>query len=167
MAVAQSLPQIPTYDTWRATNEVNGKIQDSLSSFQQVITSAQLLALRATPVKISVTPNASINPDEVLIVRSMNFKYIYNGTAYTLNAGTLKVFYGLVASAHAMTADLSALLLGVVNRYSIGVPPLATLNVVTAEALALPIYLGNDGAAEFTLGNGTLTVTTLFSKTTP
>jgi len=118
------------------------------------LTSAQLLALKGNDVQIvPACPAGYINVMEAVTLR-INF----GGTAYTLNAGTLIPYLGPSANGVPLTADLSTILTQGATSDNVGVPALATgvkaQNLIEAQG----IYLGNQGAAQYTLGNGTLDV---------
>lgn len=129
-------------------------VASMVSQMRFVLTSAQLLALKTTPISIIPAPG----PGKYIQIISVNMRGVFGGTAYTLNAGTLKMFYGPVANAKAVTADESALLTAVANstNIDIAVTPLAALT--DAQALNVDIEMGNDGTANYTLGNGTVVV---------
>lgn len=165
MSVAQTLPNItPNQPLWTALNQQSNNIQYTLEAMQVRVTSAQLLALHTTPVQLIPAPGIG----QTVWVDTVCVKYNFNTTAYTLNAGTLKLFYGPIANAHALTADLSAGLLTAAASRLLLQPPIL---IVAADTLVnltnQPIYLYNDGTANYTLGDATLDVTIMFSRTTP
>jgi hypothetical protein len=129
-----------------------GPVAGPVSKVKFTLTSAQLLALRATPVTILPAPGAS----RYYHVIGVTGRYLFGGVAYTLNAGTLKLFMGPVASAKALTADMSALLTQGTNATTIGQAVLGLATLTDAQALNVALQAGNDGAAEFTLGTGTV-----------
>ncbi len=123
------------------------------------ITSAQLLALKATPVLlIPVDIVVPPNPNVILIPLSISLHYLFLTAAYTLNAGTLRLYYGPVANAKPLCADQAALLTNVASEVNPNVAVSAVGVVTEAQGLNMPIYLGNAGAAEFTVGGGSLVV---------
>lgn len=130
-----------------------------------LLSSAQLLALKTTPMQLIPAPAAGY----VTIIEAINLRYLFGGTAYTLNAGTLKLFYGPVANAKALTADQAALLTGGANGTVLGILATAVgtaaAPLTDAQALAQAIFLGNDGTANYTLGNGTLEVEVFYMTT--
>lgn len=165
MAAVASLPNMTTNTKWKSLNEVNNNTETSLEVAQVVVTAAQLLLLKTTAIQIIP---AGIQVGEVIRVDAIHLKYNFNTTAYTLNAGTLKVFYGPVANGHALCADQSAsFLTAAASRIISGIPPLAVAADTITNATQQPIMLGNDGTANYTLGDATLTVTIEYSKTTP
>jgi hypothetical protein len=123
-----------------------------------LITSAQLLALKTTPIQLTPTPATGF----IIQLENITLRYVFATAAYTLNAGTLKVFQGPVANAKALVADQAALLTAVANGNIIGIPALAggtaASPLTDAQALAQPLFLGNDGGANYTVGAGTLEV---------
>lgn len=119
-----------------------------------VVSSAQLLALKTTPVSLIPAPGAG----KMIQVLGCDMRIVFGGTAYTLNAGTLKVFYGPVANAKAITGDQSALLTQIANATTLNAAISAETTLTDAQALNVDVELGNDGAANYTLGNGTLVV---------
>lgn len=122
-----------------------------------ILTSAQLLAIKGTPQ--TLIPAAG--PGTVIVVNQVTFRYLFGGTAFTLNAGTLKIFEGPPANAKAVTPSVATGLIDqAVNMSNLGVPATASGNLTDAQAVNVGITIANDGAAEFTLGNGTLEVIT-------
>lgn len=119
-----------------------------------VLTSAQLLALKATPVSIIPAPG----PGKFIQVTSVTMRSVFGGTAYTLNAGTLKLFQGPVANAKALTADQSALLTAVANSTNLAIALVPLTALTDTQLLNTDIEIGNDGTASATLGNGTVIV---------
>lgn len=121
-----------------------------------LVSSAQLLALKTTPMQITPTPAAGF----FVQLENVSFRYLFSTAAYTLNAGTLKVFQGPVANAKALIADQATLLTAVATGSILGIPALAAGSAATpltdAQAYAVPLFLGNDGAANYTVGGGTL-----------
>lgn len=125
-----------------------------------VLTSAQLLALRATPQIVIPAPGVGF----VIEVETVMLRYVFNSVAYTLNAGTIRAFYGPVANAVPLFANAAVGLIDqAANRSNVGLLALATGNLTDALGLNQPIFIANDGAAEFTLGNGTLQVTLVYT----
>lgn len=122
---------------------------------RSLITSAQLLALKTTGVNL--IPAAG--PNTVITLDTVTLHYLFNTTAYTLNAGTLRLFYGPQASALPLCADTSVGLIDQVANRAIPSVPLTLIAVQTdANGVNQPITLGNTGTANFTLGAGTLVV---------
>jgi hypothetical protein len=167
MSVAQTLPNIPSnLPLWQMINQQSENPEYSLEAMQIRITSAQLLALKTTPVQLIAPPGG--NGLQVLWIDAIELKYNFNTTAYTLNAGTLKLFYGPVANAHPLTADQSTNFLTAAASRLILQPALLAIAADTpTNLLNQAIYLGNDGSANYTLGDATLDVTIMFGRTTP
>lgn len=125
-----------------------------------LITSAQLLLLKTTGV--SLIPAAGANT--VITLDTVSLHYLFLTTAYTLNAGTLRLFYGPQASALPLCADQSVGLIDQAANRTIPSVPLTLIAVQTdANGINQPITLGNTGAANFTLGVGTLVVTCTYN----
>jgi len=122
------------------------------------ITSAQLLALKGNDILIVEPPLAGYS----IVVQSISLRLNFGGAAYTLNAGTLIPYLGPSANAVPLTADLSAILTAAATSENIGIPALATGVITQAKAEAQGVFLGNQGAAQYTLGNGTLDVIVAF-----
>lgn len=164
MATQPSLPSMTTPRKWASINEVNNNFEYTLEVAQIQVTSVQLLALKTTP--INLIP-AGVQVGEVIFVDFYCMTYTFKTTAYTLNAGTLKVFYGPVANAHALTADLSTnFLTAAASRALMGSPTIIVGADTFANNIQQGIFLGNDGGANYTLGDATLTVTIIYTKTT-
>ena len=126
----------------------------SLVSQNLLGSSAALLALKTTPLLLIPAPG----PGLAIIVHSVSLKLNFGTTAYTLNAGTLKFFIGTTANAVAITGDLSAILTQASSKENVGVPALASGIQSVANIENQGIFLGNDGTANYTLGDGTLDI---------
>src|SRR5215831_10121310 len=72
-----------------------GPVASLLNKVKLTLTSAQLLALKATPVSIIPAPGSG----KFINVIGANVYYSFLTAAYTLNAGTLKLYHGPVANA--------------------------------------------------------------------
>lgn len=130
-----------------------GPVASLVDQIKFTLTPAQLKALRATPVSIIPAPGAG----KFIQVEEVSVYYKFATTAYTLNAGTLKLFHGPVANAKPLTAALETGLIDqTANRSNLDITILATGNLTDAQALNVDIEAGNAGAAEFTLGDGTV-----------
>jgi hypothetical protein len=166
MATQPSLPNMTTASKWKSLNETTNNPETSIEVTQVVVTAAQLLALHTTPITIMA---AGIIVGEVMVVRSVNLSlnWASGNTAYTLNAGTLKLYYGPTANGWPLTADLSGILSATAVQKTICPAILTAGPDVVANMCQQPLLLANAGSANFTLGNSTLTVTVEFSKTTP
>lgn len=127
------------------------------------LSSAQLLALKTTPISLLAAPGAG----KAIDVISITLRYVFGTTAYTLNAGTFKIFYGTTANAHALVADQSALLTNTATKTIVGLPTLVVAADSDANSLNNAIFAGNDGGANYTLGDGTVNVTLVYSIVTP
>lgn len=126
-----------------------------ISKVKVLVSSAQLLALRATPLSLIPAPGTN----SIIGVANVAFRYLFGTVAYTLNAGTIKLFYGPVANAKALTASIAAGTVDQVANRIIVSQALTAAGILTdAQGFNVDIQLGNDGAAELTLGDGTLEV---------
>jgi hypothetical protein len=163
MATSPSLPNIQTYPLWQAVNQQNGNAMYSLEVAQVQLSVAQLLALKTTPIQL--TPIPSIY--QAIWVDTFCIRLDYGGTAYTLTGGNLKLFYGPVANANPLSGDLSAILTQTANAITINSPVLTVGPAPFAQIQQQPIYIGNSGAANYTLGNSPVTFTVFFGRTTP
>lgn len=128
------------------------------------VTSAQLKTLKATPVNIW-TPDIVVTdePNVVYVPISLSLHYLYKTAAYTLNAGTLILYYGPVANAKPLCADQSGIITGVANSIDPNIALLDTGVLTEAQSQNMPLVLGNAGAAEFTAGAGSLTVAVTYA----
>lgn len=167
MAVpAQTQPSAVTQLKFSTINPVTQVTETTTEVLQTRVTAAQLLALKTTPV--TLIPASLINPNESIWIDNIAMRYNFNTTAYTLNAGTLKVFYGAVANGNALTADLTTNFLTAAATRIIPIIPFLKIGPDTvANMLDVPIMLGNDGAANYTLGDAVLDVTITYGRTTP
>lgn len=163
-AAQPSLPDIPKYALTRTTSPATNNVIYSQEIAQIQILANQLNALKTTPRQIIAAPT---NVGECIIVESICLNIQFGTTAYTLNAGTLKLFYGVVANAHPIIADQSAILTRTSSGAIVNLPPTAIASDSYANSMQQAIFVGNDGAANYTLGDGLLTVTVIFNRTTP
>jgi hypothetical protein len=165
MATFPTLPNQTTDKKWVSINESTNYFETGLFETQLIVTSAQLLALHTTPVTILA---AGLQLGEVTVVRSvsLSLNWASGGTAYTLNAGTLKLYYGPLANAWPLTADLSTILSATAIEKTVCPAILTTGPDIVANMCQQPLLLGNS-VANYTLGTSTLTVTVEYSKTTP
>lgn len=166
MATQPSLPNMTQNSKWVSLNETTNNIETSIGCAQVVVTAAQLLALKTTP--ITILP-AGVLTGEVVVVTSvfMSLNWLAGNTAYTLNGGNLRVYYGPVANAWPVTADVSSILSATAVEKTIQPTSILIGPDVVANMCQQPILLANSGSANYTLGNSTLTVTIQFQKTTP
>jgi hypothetical protein len=118
------------------------------------VTTAQLLALKATPITIVAAPGAGL----ALSVHKVTLKQNFLTAGYTLNAGTLKLYQGPPASAIPLTADLSGVLTPGADTDVVGAPIISPGAQTAAASENVALTIGNTGAAEFTAGAGSLDV---------
>lgn len=163
MATQPSLPNQTVQRKFASVNEYTQNIELTLSMEQTVLTAAQLNALKTTPIALT---QPGVQAGEIVLVDYVSLTYTFKTTAYTLNAGTLKFYYGPPANNWPITADLSGILTQAASKASIAWP---TVNVgpdSLANMCQQSIYLGNTGTANYTLGDATLTVNVFYSKST-
>ena len=138
------------------SNFVNGA--GTNATFRRVllnITAAQLKAIKATPLTLVAAPGAGL----AIIPVSVFYKYNFLTTAFTLNAGALRLFQGPVANNIPIHADVaSGTIDQAANRTVIDPPILKQGPGSDATLVNQAITIANDGAAEFTLGLGNLDV---------
>jgi hypothetical protein len=147
--------------TGNVSNNAGAGITDLIAKIN--LSSAQLLALRATPVSLVAAPGAG----KYNRVISVDMHYTFVTGAYTNTNAALKVFYGTTASAKPLTSDQTALLTQTVNAHNIGIVTTANVNLTDALGLNVAIFLGNDNSAEFLVGAGTLEVIVTYVIITP
>lgn len=167
MSVGQTIPNVTTTLKWKTKNGQTQYDEMSWEVVQVRITAAQLKALRATAIQIIIAPPANQASGRSYFVHQVFLKINFGTTAYTLNAGTLKLFVGAVANALPITADLATILTSTASKITGNIPTIAYGPDTLANTTNQAILLGNGGAAEFTLGDGTLDVTVLYGITTP
>jgi hypothetical protein len=163
MATSPSLPNIQTYPLWQAVNQQNGNVMYTLEVAQVQVSAAQMNLLRTTPIQLTPTPSIY----QCLWVDTYSVRLDYGGTAYTLNGGNLKLFYGPVTNLNPLTSDLSAILTQTASAISINGPILFVGPASFATTQQMPIYIGNSGGANYSLGNSPVTFTVFFGRTTP
>jgi len=137
-----------------------GRIKgESMQVSRVVVTVAQLLALKETDVTLVKARGAGL----AICVHKVSVRFNFAAVAYTLNAGTLKVYQGPSASAIPLTADLSGVLTPAAVTDIVGAPTITPGAQTQAASENVAIVLGNTGAADFTLGDGTLDVITEYT----
>lgn len=129
-------------------------IAEAVQIASLTVTSAQLLALKGADVLLVPAPNAGYAIDAQSVSLRLNFKT----TAYTVGTGTLRVYLGPSANGVTLIPDQSSLIGVAVTTDNIGIPTTASGNTIQANVEKQGVYLGNQGAVQFTLGDGTLDV---------
>lgn len=125
------------------------------------VTSAQLLALRATPVTIVAAPGAG----KMIVL--LNALFIAdNGTAYVVGTNDMALRYAsTTGDIVGQTVDTAGLL-DSTSDIATQAGPIATDNKVPkADCENQPLVLHNTGASEFTTGTGVLRVKCWYSIT--
>lgn len=117
------------------------------------LSSAQLLALSATPVQLVAAPGAGNVILPISIIFRLNF-----GTAAYAAGSTLRLYVGLKANGLSFVVAAQALIQAVATTVQL-TPSTAFLGVlgVSANMVNQALYLSPIGA-EFTTGDGTLDV---------
>jgi hypothetical protein len=145
------------------TNPSAGTVNIAVaSSFQPVlqqatvlISSAQLLALRATPVSLIVAQGSS----SVIVVDSVVLEFIPDTTPYsTVSTADLAVYVD-TTKATTFTGDSTALIDQSAKTFEILSPTAAKFFTTDAHSDNTACFIANVSGAEYTAGNGTLNVT--------
>lgn len=123
-------------------------------SFETTITSAQLLALRATPITLAVAPGVGKVYEFVSVLMIAR-----NGTAYVVGTNDMAIrFKDGSSDIISQTIDTAGLLDQTADLMA-QAGPIATDNKTPkADCDNQPLVLHNTGASEFTTGTGTLRV---------
>jgi len=176
----QTTALVPTNNPWQIVDQNNNVLASvdpsgnlaALGNFSSAagpgtakftLTSAQLKALKATPVTLIAAPGAG----KAILVTGLAFHYAFGTTAYTLNAGTIRLFQGAVADNHPLCASVaSGLVDQTADTSNVGQAVTGTGNVPKAKAENVAITVANDGAAELTLGDGTLDIIVKYNVVT-
>jgi len=127
------------------------------------LTSAQLLALAATPIQLlnaPGTPPKGFGTTMVINPTALFADYVFGGTAYTLgNADNVVRIEYTGQAASLIQIPANGLLTAAVNTFSSNLQQ-ATQNIARAAGANLGLELKLTGTTPgLTLGNGTLTVT--------
>jgi hypothetical protein len=123
------------------------------------ITATQLKAIKATPLTVVAAPGAGL----ALMPTMIAYYYRFLTTAFTLNAGALRLFQGPVANAIPIHADVAAGTIDQAANRTVLCPPILKQGPASdANLVNQPITIANDGAAEFTLGLGSLDVVLIY-----
>lgn len=123
------------------------------------LSSAQIKALRATPVAIVAAPGAG----KMIVPVSTTAKFIYGGTAYTGAGDSVNVYWGTTTSLNA-SGIANATMVGTTTTWqllNIG----NTATTTTPENVALNWF--NPGASEFITGNSTISWSITYRIVTP
>lgn len=132
---------------------------DLLHTVQVSLSSANILALNATPITLVAAPGAG----KIVEVVSITLKMVRTGTAYA-NGGALEFRY-TNASGAKVTADIAA---AVVTTGGAGTEYSNVKGVVTAlTPVANALISVNNATAAFITGTGTAVVTVVYRILTP
>lgn len=136
----------------------NGSIGFSAQSETVTITSAQLLALHATPITLIAAPGAG----QMILLQQASMEYVFNTTAYTVPVGAN---LRLLINGVTVGTDIAAtgLLDQVANTIGYARAANQTTGIATATLANQPLTITNTNATEFTLGDGTLVVNVLYN----
>lgn len=127
------------------------------------LSSAQLLALRATPIQIVAAPTAG----NVILVNSCTYSYNYVTTAYGTTNVTLSLILGNPTNGTVGgTIAGTGLLDQTASSFTTIPTPNNTGVLVTANATAKALFIKNTGSAEALTGDGTLKVIVRYSVVT-
>lgn len=133
--------------------------EDLIRTVQVPLTSANILALSATPISLIVAPGAG----KIIIVESILMKMVRTGTAYA-NGGALEFRY-TDASGAKVTADIAAALV------TTGGAGTAYAHVSGIEASITPVpnaaIIVVNATAPFISGTGTAVLTIKYRIVTP
>lgn len=136
----------------------NGSVGFSAQSETVTLTSAQLLALRATPITLIAAPGAG----QMILLQQASMEYVFNATPYTVPGGAN---LRLLINGVTVGTDIAATGLLDQGANTIGYARAAnqTTGIATATLANQPLTIANSGGAEFTLGDGTLVVNVLYN----
>lgn len=121
-----------------------------------VVTSAQLLAMTTT-TNVVLVP--APGPNLLHVPFMLSLRYLFNTAGYTIAAGAvLKLYRGSVIAGHALTADLATGVIDQAANVNLPNQPIIAPTTKDTDALTLnqPLVIGNDNAARFTVGAGTV-----------
>jgi hypothetical protein len=123
-----------------------------------LVTSAQLLAMTGV-TNVPLVPAGG--PSIIHVPVMLSLRYFFKTAGYTINAGAvLKLYRGSVIAGHALTADMAT---GVIDQgANVNLPNQPIIAPTTkdtdANTLNQPLIIGNDNAAQFTVGAGSIEV---------
>ena len=116
-----------------------------------VLSSANILALRATPLQLIAAPGAG----KFIRILQLDAHNTFGTVAYTKVNANLKLFMGTTAGGFALTGDFDAIVDVAASQTDLAIA-LSELRSADANILNKAIFAGNDGAAEFLAGDGTV-----------
>lgn len=115
------------------------------------LASADLLALRATPMQLIAAPGAG----KFIRLLQVDFHLNFLTAAYTNTNANFNLYLGTTAGGFKLTADLDAIVVAAASAYLLQ-SALSSLQSADANILNKGIFAGNDGSAEFLAGAGSL-----------
>jgi hypothetical protein len=137
----------------RFTDPVKQNVAVQYFTQTVTLTSAQLLALYATPISILSAPGANL----MYVIQSISVQYRYLTTAYTLNSATELIFG--YTSAPATYPIAQSAVTGLVDQTHsvITQAALTNSNNASADVINEALYVTNN-TANLSLGVGTMTL---------
>jgi hypothetical protein len=117
------------------------------------LTTAQIKALRATPLVIIPAPGAGRS----IMLEQIMMRLVFVSAAYTAANADLDIFMGPASDAVKAIATAEAILLATANATS-WVPVTGPSTAADADMINQPVRVGNSGAAEFLAGDSPLEI---------
>lgn len=138
-----------TTDLWMSTT-----FDTRVSVAEVTLTSAQLLALRATPVALLAAPGAG----KVYLLNRVLFKLNWNTTAYTVANTNFALTLGAAGTAVGAVVATPAIMTQTADSlYTMLTPDTLGVSAVANDANKA-LVIANTGSAEFLAGDSTLSV---------
>lgn len=117
------------------------------------LSSANLLALRATPIQLIAAPGVG----KYIRIDAVDFKLNFLTAAYTNTNANFNLYLGTTAGGFKLTADLDAIVIAAASAYLLN-SALSSLQTAIANVTNKAVFAGNDGSAEFLAGAGSLDI---------
>src|SRR5581483_7116770 len=134
-------------------------ITDAIKVVQTTLSSAQLLALKTTPVQLLAAPGANLQ----YVIQRVALEFVPNTTPYaTVSTADISV-YTDTTQASAFKGDSTGLLDQSAKTYELVAATTTKFFTTDAHSTNQPLMVANVAASNYTAGNGTCVVTVYYT----